>query len=235
MAFALVTSGQASGSPTDNDTFTSGTFDTTGADLLLVNVVQFEGSSATLSDSKSNAGWVGLTAQVAVGQSQLFYCPTPTVGSGHTFTLTGTNIWGLIQIQAFSGAHASPFDAENGALGTADTSIQPGSVTPSENNCLVVSGVACELDSIVSYSIDAGFTITHQKDFENPYNTPGAMAYLVQTTAAAVNPTWSWTNSRTRASTIAVFKAAAITGHPAARRLSRTRPLEIGRSGVRIY
>jgi hypothetical protein len=69
-------------------------------------------------------------------------------------------------------------------------------------------------DSAASYaetgtrSTNSSLTITHQKNFENPLNAPGAMAYLIQTTAAAVNPAWSRTNSRTSAATIATFKPA---------------------------
>jgi hypothetical protein len=185
MAFSLIASGQASASG-NNDGFTSGALDTTGANLLIAHVVSAEATTApTLSDSKGNT-WNGLTVRVANGRSRLFYATSTTVGTGHTFTLTGTDIWGLIQVQAWSGAHpTAPFDLENGSNsgGSPDVSLQPGSITPSENNCLVVSGIANSLVSGGSYSIDSGFAISHQKDFENPINTPGGLAYLVQTTA----------------------------------------------------
>jgi hypothetical protein len=105
--------------------------------------------------------------------------------------------------------HASPFDKQNGSQNSVNTSRQPGSVTPSEGGELIITGIAGELNTHGAFSINSGFTISHQKDFENPHNTPGAMAYLIQGAAAAVNPTWSWTGSKNGASTIATFKMAA--------------------------
>jgi hypothetical protein len=194
------------GNSADNPT--TGAIDTTGANLLVVSVSQYNGTGAgTLSDSKSNT-WTPLTAKVGPSEAynRLFYCASPVVGSGHTFTSNSTGLFGAIAVQAWSGANASPFDVQNGATAGSGLTIQPGSVTPSQNNSLIIASVDPAGNAMSAYLIDNGFTIT-----DSVNSGPGveglAMAYLLQSTAAAMNPNWSWTGSSNDiAATIAVFK-----------------------------
>ncbi len=97
---------------------------------------------------------------------------------------------------AFSGADTVvPFDQQNGvATPTTTTSYQPGSITPSENNEVIVTAITSG-GGVTSYSIDSGFTISDQFDLSGGGHFPLGMAYLIQTSAAASNPTWSWSNS----------------------------------------
>ena len=201
MAYSLVAQTKASGA----NTFTTSAIDTTGANLLVIFVSRYSVTSATLSDSKGNS-WTKLSNASGTNiVGSFFYCTNPTVGSGHTFTLTGTSIYAVIAVQAWSGANTvAPFDAENiGTPGTG-TSIATGSVSPSVNDELVVAGLTT--NSTDTFGINSSFTISGQEPFTLNVNFGGAMAYLVQTTKGAVNPTWSWTNSANAAAAIACFK-----------------------------
>lgn len=198
-------------SASGNAGVTTSGIDTTGADLIVVSVswyiVDTPIGSLTFSDSKSNT-WTRLTDSTGggVAANVLYYCQSPTVGSGHTFTTNGAYV--SVCVAAFSGSTSSPFDVQNGsgAAGGAGT-IQPGSITPTVDNELVMCGF-CGGAGTSPVSIDGGFT----KIVEEPVSSSfgGAIAYLIQTTAAAANPTWTLSASgSSKATRIASFKAAA--------------------------
>lgn len=188
---------------------TSGALNTTGADFIVI-VQAFDNNDGgdALSDSKGNT-WNVLTKRGKSGDGgvRIFYAINPTVGSGHTFTITGSDNFSQIAIAAFSGSKLTlPFDVENGLDGFASvTTVQPGNVTPSEDNELVITGL--EFFSSTA-SIDSGFTITDQGSGGAGAYYGGALAYKIQTTAASVNPTWTIT-SQTASAVIATFKSAA--------------------------
>jgi hypothetical protein len=188
---------------------TTGTIDTTGADLIVVHVGKFDGatggaSGGTLSDSKSNAWTPGTLQDGTDAVSRIFFCEFPTVGSGHDFTFSNTSSFSTIEVLAFSGAKiAGSYHSENGATGSG-TSLQPGSVTPSENGSLIFTG-KCWNASISSLSINSSFTLQEEDPYGAGVNMGAAAAYLIQGTAGAVNPTWSWSGSASAAATIAVF------------------------------
>lgn len=176
MTFSVIASAAAAGT-------TSG-IDTTGADLL-VAVVGAE--SPTISDSKGNT-WTGLTLQSSTGSSKIFYCLTPTVGSGHTFD-PGVS-YRAVAVLAASGADA--YEAENGAIGT--TPLSTGSLTPSVDDCLVVAAGGYGHDAN-TFGIGGGFTIAASRDGVTGVSYGALIAYLIQTTAAAANPSISWSGS----------------------------------------
>lgn len=186
---------------------TTDAIDTTGANLIVLAINQYSNVSVTASDSKGNT-WTALTARKSAGGfgTTLYYCASPSVGTGHTFTVSGTGAYPNIGVIAVSGAAASPFDLEEGvSAGTTSTSHQPGSLTPSEDNCLVISSNS---NGGTSLSINSSFTASTVNNTGGSY-VGGGIAYKIQTTAGAENPTWSWTTSTVRASAIASFKAAA--------------------------
>lgn len=189
---------------------TSG-IDTSGATGLVVGIVYQQGSTPTLSDSKGNT-WTGLTAQTAGGDcfTQLYYATNPTVGTGHTFTVAGTNVASSIGILALSGANTSTFydGTENGAGSINAIAIQPGSITPSQNDCVAVTVMSNYIDTgAASRSIDSGYTLHGQVGFSAGNYFPLACASLIQTTASATNPTWSWAGSQRVNTSIAAFRS----------------------------
>lgn len=206
MAIALVTNTSGVGTAT---AATTGSVNTTGANLVVVAVVEQQGVTGALSDNKSNT-WTPLTASEIAGGvgGKLYYSSSPTVGSGHTFTI-GTSSAPTIYAQAFSGVSTStPFDQQNGGTATGGTTVQPGSVTPSQNNELIVTMLGFN-GAATPTSINSSFVKTDEQNFGAGNNYGGAMAYLIQTSLAAVNPTWTDSGSFSRVSRIATFKATA--------------------------
>jgi hypothetical protein len=202
MAYALVTHLEAV--PGANGG-TSAAADTTGADLLVIHVASFAAASG-VSDSKGNT-WTALTEH-SVGSrfSRFWYAKNATVGTGHTFTVSGTGIYPHLAVAAFSGSNTTaPADQQNGATGSGVTSLATGSVTPAEDNELVVAGL-CGFDPVTP-TINSSFTATDTEPSAGGSNMTGGLAYKVQTTATAVNPTWSWNASDSAAVSIASFKA----------------------------
>ena len=130
----------------------------------------------------------------------------PAVSSSQTFHVDCDTGYPLICVMAFSGAASSPLDQSSNNKVDADGGIQPGSITPSENNCLVVTG-CLEAQAGDEASVDSGFAA------DSVGSSPGltfggGIAYLVQATAAAVNPTWTPVVPTYAAATIASFKPA---------------------------
>lgn len=207
---ALVASTVKAGTST---TVTTDSIDTTGASLLVAFVADYRDVTSTgseVTDSKGNV-YTELTRQVGIGiaAARLFYRANPTVGSGHTFTATaktGDSFPGIC-VFAFSGVIiASPFDLEEGNDVSPGTSLQAGSVTPTENNEVLVAGVS--FNATNTMSINGGFSTPIQQQYGAGTNFGAAASYLVQTTAAAADPTWSWGTSTDAAAVIASFKAA---------------------------
>lgn len=214
MAVALISNVDAA--PGANGGAT-GAIDTTGATLLVVIVSDFTGvSAAAPTDSKSNS-WTGLTAKTQGNvRTAIFYSVPTSVGSGHTFTYASIGGFPAIAVLAFSGSKSSsPFDVENGAVSAAATSRTTGSILPTEDSEVLVAGLG--LAAVTgSPSIDGGFTKADEEIFGAGNNFGLASAYLIQTTAGAANPAWSWSTAVDDAAVIASFKVAAVAtgGYP---------------------
>lgn len=202
MAIALIASTSA-GTAQNGGTISA--IDTTGANLIVVALSSYD-VAAALTDSKGNT-WTALTTRAVGGGSvvRMFYCASPVVGTGHTFTASGANTYSTVSVVAFSGAAASPFDQESGAA----SSASPGVILPREDNCVFVT-CQSQASSGTGASINGSFTassVNHGGTFVG-----GGVAYKVQTTAGAENPTWSWSAGGTASVAMAVFKAAGTSG-----------------------
>jgi hypothetical protein len=210
MGYSLISSVSARSAA--GNTITTGAIDTTAANLLVVHLGTYQAGPATLSDSKSNT-WTALTAHDSFSllRSIIYYCNNPTVGSGHTFTATGTASYTAICAAAFSGAISTPFDVQNGGSITGQSTVSTGSITPTQNGELIIAGLCSNNPGgLAGVSINSGFTIAESQDY-TANNFSSALAYLIQGTAGAVNPAWTWTAiSNNEAASIASFKASAI-------------------------
>ncbi len=186
---------------TDGSSVTTSGINTTGANLIVVarHAFSFNPAISAVTDNKSNT-YTKLTNWVDVGSGysvQLSYCLNPTVGSGHTFSVNQGGTFPTLTVQAFSGAKlTSVTDQENGS-GT----NTPGSITPSEDNEILVA--ACCYHDGSTQTVDAAFTRTDA--FGNVTGVGGGMGYEIQTTATARNPAWSASNGP--ASVVASFKS----------------------------
>lgn len=183
---------------------TSGSINSTGANFLIVAVADFgSGATGTVTDSKSNLGWTPLTAYNTAGDARihLYYCVPTSVGSGHTVSYTGT--LPAIAFAAFSNVNAIPFDSEVGATGSTSNPVG-GSITPSAAGALVISATA-NLGNNTG-SVDSGFAIVGSYLGVSGNNYSLGMAYLIQTIAATVNPTWTVSVTNPWSATNAGFK-----------------------------
>ena len=166
---------------------TSGNVDTTGGDLIVIEYNFYTGSSpATLSDNKSNF-YTDLTAQSdGVARTIPSYVQNPAVGSGHNFSVAGTTSFSSLYMLGFSGSTPTPFDQQSGDNPTGTV----GSITPSVDNCLVISGCVTQG---TGHSMNGGFSVPEEGPNGTGTNFGGGIGYLIQTTAAVSAPTWSWT------------------------------------------
>jgi hypothetical protein len=205
MAITLVSAG--AGGMGINGSGTVALLNTLGATLLVYSAGFF--ATATPTDSAGNT-WTPLTLHTGSGgvQHRVFYVRNPLTSAGHGFSATGTGIYGCGVVWAFTDPAGAPtYEAENGAGGTG-TSRQPGSVTPTTSGALIVSGVA--IASVqTSITVNAGLAATTFNGSSGVALAAGG-GYLVQSPAAAINPTWSWGVAGDHAASIAVFKAAAV-------------------------
>lgn len=191
---------------------TTASCDTSGATLLIISASYYSGhGTLTISDSKGNtwtAGGSPLTERTGAGAivQRVWFAINPIVGTGHTFTFSGSLALSSAFGQAFSGTDtSSPFDQESGASGNPSSSLSPGSITPSVDGCLLLAvGTIDASDPTSTFSTFTGNVLA---DATGSYFGLGT-AYEIQTTATARNPAWSGA-SKSRIASLNVFKPAA--------------------------
>jgi hypothetical protein len=181
MAFSLIGKVSVAGANT------TGTLDTTGANLTVIISANWGDTSAP-SDNKGNTYTAGFVS--SNGLFRMYYCINPTVGTGHTFTKGGNAP--AIAAFAYSGNTPTFDQAATGVTGNG-TSAAVGSFTPANNGSLIISGVMAEgIDK--TFSVDSGLTKQEDVYAGGAYNL-AAGDLMPQTTAASINPTWSWSDT----------------------------------------
>lgn len=184
--------------PIPHSTGVSAAIDTTGANFLIIASTANRFIVPSLSDSKSNS-WgsnIGGSANSS-WQTGAGYTVAPNVGAGHTFTISGPNSQGIVA--AFNiVSQTSPFDAmtqdANDTVGAA--TIQPPSITPAQANNLCFSMFSLP-EATRTGSVDGGFTIidTLLQDSGTGTAVGLVLAYLAQSSAAAIHPTWTYSST----------------------------------------
>ena len=177
---------------------TTAAVDTTGANFLRIAICCFSNPTGlvAVSDSMGNVyTQKGGTMGVAASYILYFYCASPVVGAGHTFTVTSTGtIFATMLCAAFSGViAAAPVEAAfTNHVAAGGTTMQPGALTPGNNGAM--------LDFVVSingaggtFSCDSGFSLVDSGAGAAGVAIGGANFNLVQGAAAAVNPTFTVT------------------------------------------
>lgn len=206
---------------TGADTVTTPGITTTGANFIVAVVTYYDGGTfSNFQDSKGNT-WTKRTVYTDTNATAAhvvqYYVVNPTVGSGHTFTAWCTACAPGIAIHAFSGVNTSPFDVENGTGTTISTSrLQPGAVTPSQDNELIITGPLTNGGGAPAMTINAGFTTDPGISYTGNHFTTD-IGYIINgagTSGIAVNPDWTDGNGPdTRfVSNIATYKVAAAAG-----------------------
>lgn len=217
-AGTVVASGSASGWVLKAHTFvigntnsaTTSTFVSTGADVIIVAVGSYSGAAVTnVTDNQTPSNtYIELTEQVDVDERLRLYYASPAtgpfaVGAGHTVTANGSFIYPSLCVQAWSGSRTTgPLGQQSGAHGGPSiTSLALASIIPVEDNELIVTAI----NGPEGANIDGGFTISDTAAGVPGQSYPCIMAYLVQTTALSVSPTWSFTTTHA-AAVMATFR-----------------------------
>lgn len=199
-------------------TATTAAMDTTGAKILIATLGTYGGdiTAAVITDSKSNT-WTAVAncaGADTLNNTGLWYAVNPTVGTGHTVSATytgaineSTAFFLSLAVAAFSGVATSSPLGQNSCGNSTGGTVQPGSITPGSNGQLIITS-ATNVYAIETWSINSGFTITDQVQSDPGLDAGVALAYYLQPTAAAINPTWTGSggSSTSRASAIASFK-----------------------------
>lgn len=198
---ALIAHSSASGT----GVISSPAVNTTGATLIVAYVsddFNDVSTSGTITDSAGNS-WHHLTSSAGNGHASggIFYAydkaGSPLVTSNnYTLSYSGS-FYASVTFGAFSGTQTGSDPADRQSVNSYyGHSCQPGSITPSQNNELIFAGDNNESNQS-SFSVDSSMS---QLDSILTYARGGqpfaqSSSYIIQTTAAAINPTW--TNSPT--------------------------------------
>jgi hypothetical protein len=164
---------------------------TTGATLIVVEQTDYIGgfTPPAVTDNQGNTYLLAVTATQTANNCtvRIFYCAAPVTSASHTFTVSSSNNTSFV-VQAWNSGTTTAF-LDRFSAGT--NAAQAGSITPTYDGEMIFA--ACMHTYSSTGTIDSGFTIAGA-DFipylGGSYVGSGA-AYLIQTTAAAVNPTWN--------------------------------------------
>ena len=169
------------GPNTGGSTFTLGPINTVGADLIVIGSSGAPGAAPT--DSAGNAWTAGPTGS-GNGAVATWYTYNAITSSSHTFTIANS-YYQSAAVLAYSGSLKTSAVLDRSSTSTTN---QPGSITPTTSNQLIVAMYALTASN-PPYTINQGFTIEKQTDYAAGVGYGTVAADLIQTAAAAVNPT----------------------------------------------
>lgn len=179
---------------------TTAAINTTGANFIAVISGHFSGHSPTVSDSQggSSNSYTALSEHPAgstASAAQIFYTNPTHVGSGHTFTLTGSTGYYSICVWAYSTmAASSPLEAateSGGKIAGGASTGQPGADGSPSGSTLHISCQSAWGTSVNPLSVNLSFTNLAQVAFVNTDHFGLACADLYEASGTAKNPTWT--------------------------------------------
>lgn len=176
--------------------------DTTGANLLVVCLALTTGSAATVTvvDTKGNV-WIPLPQKFYNSNHQIWYSFPTVVGAGHTITVTAPgSYYPSFQLYAFSGV--AQFQTQKVEYSLSGNPMVLGELVPAFNGALVITGAAFK--SAGTPAVTSGFLPIDKIEY-SATQCGASAAYQIQTTATAVNPTWSHSVATQFAGGMAVF------------------------------
>lgn len=218
MANAVVTSTKAA-TPSGGPVPATGSFDSTGADCILVWLAY--GGTPTVTDNKGNT-YAQATAAGAAPTGRWWYSKDAnlvSVGTGHVITIGGGTTASSCEVLVLSGTAAGA-PTELGATSTipsGSTAAFGVAINPPEDNCILLVGLAAGTAGISS-------GITGSNGWTVPQALGGTggqygslIAYKIQTTATTVASgevyaTWTGDTSGSRQQSGLLIKAAGAAG-----------------------
>ncbi len=197
-------------------TAASSTWDTTGADFIVCHVSSEYTNAPTITDFYMNT-WhvISFTGNVQTGteQSNIIYAYNATVGASEVITATtAANGYPAFDCDAFSGMDltSAVLDQNIAANSGSGNSLATGPLTPANAGSVIITGLASEfssapsVDSSILPSGTGSYILFHALVGNNYAEAEG---YKIQTSAAAINVTWT-DDVIHHAVTMAVFNAA---------------------------
>lgn len=212
MGYAFIDS--VSASSTGGAPVTTGNKDFSLVNFILGCIADYTNVGAsTLTDSIGSNTYSPLTAYSAADRVRFFYCYNPSVSASMNWsTVNASTAYPALAILGFTGAASSPFDVENGAVdsGTNANSWQPGSITPSAIDQLVVTALTNGF-GFGTVTAPTGYTMPEDIGISSGNHFGLSIAYKIKSgSMSAENPTWNWSaTSSSYISNIATFKVTA--------------------------
>jgi hypothetical protein len=198
---------------TTTNTVTTAAVDTTGATLIVLSQSNYSGAPITsITDSKGNTWIPRIEGTQGNVHTRLYYAENPVVGAGHTFSVNGSGVYPAVCVSAFAGTVlASVFGQESSFVENGGVNTQPaGLITPSEDGMVFVTAIG-QPSAVSGHTVNLGFAVIGQLPFNGSSNEGLAMAWMIQPTAAAINPQWSWSSGfTTGVAMVASFKASTV-------------------------
>jgi hypothetical protein len=179
---------------------TSSAINTTGASLLVIQAISYTGpaemcTAGNVTDSKSNT-WNLVQVYTWNGDRPIcfWYAANPTVGSGHTFTVSNSGFSAFFPSAWSNVKTTSPLDVQTGGscYPSTCTTVSTGSVTPTVNDDVCIGGGNGYFGEDTSWSLASpaqGMTTLDTVLSVGGSNTGGIDGYSVQTTATAISST----------------------------------------------
>lgn len=180
------------GSTTGSPFTTAGSIDTTGASVILVFITDYNGNPAsTISDNQSNSYGSPILAPSLSGsvRVQVWVKFSPTTNAAHTWTTGASAFAPSLAVLALTNTAVSAVDQTISASATASATVQPGSITPSASNGIIITGYG---SANIHDSVSAPFSPVDGQIIVSGEHESLAMSFEIQTTATARNPTWTW-------------------------------------------
>lgn len=209
---AIVRVGSDKDWSTSSNGFTSKSVDTTGANFIVVELSETNGAAhGAITDSKGNT-WTEVASDSAGRRSSLWYAFNATVGTGHTFSVSGTANFPSIAWIWYSGLLTTdPFDTSDTDGSGLDALIDNISLTPSVDNCLVIAG-GSSAASPNPATVSGGFTVVQTKITTDFGSEQVTICELIQTAKTAASPTITpgVAGAQFLGGSIASFKPAAV-------------------------
>jgi hypothetical protein len=182
---------------------TTSSADTTGVNLLVLGVTYQTSAAPTISDNKGNTWTPGTVYTSGSYSARLWYCISPTVGTGHTFSATASGSYAsIVALGASVTAGATiTLDSQTGQTGNT------ANVTPSANNELIVAVNGQAAGSIAATGIGGSFTFDAAAPVSSGMFTAIALAHQIQPGTPLVTSTWTGATGSSIASLIIAFGA----------------------------
>lgn len=206
----LIGTGVVAGS-LDGNSVTTPQYNTVGAGVIVVATSTLGTTLGTVTSSPANT-WTCLTQYPDTAHaSQICYSLSPTTSTTQTFTFTATGERPAVVVFAFSGVTAFDAGKDIGSSTAGASSIQPGSLTPSATNGILVVQMASN-GIIAPVAVDSGFSTPALFFDATATSAQIAASFLVETAAVAKNPTLSWSGVVPASAAMAIFKGSASVG-----------------------